>query len=106
MGKYNNFLTRQEEKVLLKIGYKTNEFPQIAYTKDCVVITNLRGKKVKQTYAKKILGINDFISAIARASFHCSSSRFKGGKYFCFEDRIPMGTKIPKEYFEVRIIKS
>ena len=104
----NRHFTLNEQKYLLNNGYKEEDFPQIAFTRDNIIITNEKGKIISNNRAKRLLGGNKFITGVARASFHGTATRYYGNnsKGILFEDKIPMFTNIPSKYNNISVYES
>lgn len=78
MRTLNNNFTIKEQEFLLNYGYKVEELPQIAFTKDHIIIKNDKGRVLSPNYVRSVLGVERYISAIARSSFHKSATRCYG----------------------------
>lgn len=104
----NTHFTLNEQKCLLDYGYKEEDFPQIAFTRDNIIITNEKGKIISNNRAKRLLGTNNFILGVARASFHKTATRYyrNYSKQLHFEDKIPMFTNIPSKYNNISVYES
>ncbi len=116
MNKYNN-LTEEDLKMLKKFGYERADFKQID---ESYVITRyaiFKGEDIDRCLvitpekARKLLGNKDFLSGLARSSFHWTSSReikgvdgytvdFDSGELFT--EKASRFTKLPslKESYE------
>lgn len=70
-------LTNKDKNYLLSIGYKNEDFAVIENTSICYeLIINDISIKINQKEIVKILGRNNFLSGIGRATFHASAMRY------------------------------
>ena len=70
-------LTNKDKNYLLSIGYKNEDFAVIESTSIRYELNiNDVSIKINQKEAVKILGRNNFLSGIGRATFHASAMRW------------------------------
>lgn len=109
-------LSEVEQAILLKYGYERDDFPQIAYSCDtCKYVLCERAEDEPDTNDKymnrtacdrglaiDLLGREQWLSGIARASFHRTAVREYGedGSHVLFRETTPIGMDIPICYFE------
>lgn len=86
---FNNFkMTEEMKDALLKQGYKEEDFDSIKFAVQTGKMKFFKGDnntKIKWDEALEILGIEKFVSGIARATFHASASRENGSEEVHFE---------------------
>lgn len=73
-------LTTQNKKYLANIGYPTADFEQIEIALKFLRLENNKDEALTINEAIDKIGIQDFLSGLARAAFHWTS--FRNGVYF------------------------
>ena len=79
--------TEKDIKYFLDCGYFESDIPQIKRAKRFLRLTNEKGEKMTQDKAVEVLGRENFLSGLSRASFHWTSSReSENGKHTIYFD--------------------
>ena len=68
-------LNKEEKEILLKFGYKQEDFAQIEYAIGKTTYLFNGNEKISTKKAKELLGIEKFLSGISRSAFHYTSQR-------------------------------
>lgn len=80
MAAQTKFLTIDDMKMLLRIGYLVTDIPQIVdCAEKCKYFRN--GKRLSYKRAQKILGREEWLSGIGRAAFHATATRGEAEPY-------------------------
>lgn len=82
--------TKEMENYLLSLGYKQEDMWQLkkAIRECCLEVTDRetgKKRKIKNTEAVEILGMNRFLSGISRAAFHATCSRDSEDGRYCVD---------------------
>ena len=113
MGYYR--LSCWDEGYLLGAGYEKEDLPQIAWSCDTCKYTlytkeemenaedgmRPHGTPLDRKEAQELVGYNQWLNGVARASFHRTAARNVEGSedYVLFEDTTKIGETIPRCYF-------
>lgn len=83
-------LTEEQKNLLLRRGYTQKDFGQIekaigrtSYT----IVTEKEERDAKEEEVIATLGMEEWLSGVARSAFHWSASRKKGGTEVLFDSR-------------------
>ena len=67
-------LTKKEKEILINFGYSENDIKQIERLKYKFTIYN-DNERITCKKARELIKLEDFLSGIARAAFHCTALR-------------------------------
>lgn len=68
-------LTKKEKEIILAMGYENSDLQQIEEVQNAIKLTDEKNKIVGKKKARTILGLEKYLSGLARASFHWSALR-------------------------------